>query len=69
MLIVLIVGLIPREDCASDHVLRVLEPYSTVNGGPLEIQVENLLLAHSPHLESILCRRKRQCHHQVSWQD
>lgn len=31
-------GLIPREDCASDHVLRVLEPFSKANGGPLEIE-------------------------------
>lgn len=32
-------GLIPREDNASDHVLKVLEPYTVANGGPLEIEV------------------------------
>jgi hypothetical protein len=37
--IFLSLGLIPREDNASDHVLKVLEPFSVVNGGPLEIEV------------------------------
>jgi hypothetical protein len=40
------VGLIPREDCASDHVLRALEPYTVANGGPLEIEVIKLSLNH-----------------------
>jgi acetylornithine deacetylase len=31
-------GLIPNEDRASDHVLAVLAPYMTLNGGVLEIE-------------------------------
>lgn len=31
-------GLIPREDLASDHVLALLEPHSTRNGGVLEVE-------------------------------
>jgi acetylornithine deacetylase len=31
-------GLIPREDCASDHVIETLKPYSTECGGPLDIK-------------------------------
>lgn len=31
-------GLIPREDNAIKHVLDVLAPYSTKNGGPLEVE-------------------------------
>ena len=34
----------PREDLASDHVLKVLEPFSTKFGGPLEIQVNPSLM-------------------------
>lgn len=31
-------GLVPREDNASDHVLELLKPYTTENGGPLEVE-------------------------------
>ena len=31
-------GLIPKEDRASDHVLAVLAPYMTSNGGILEVE-------------------------------
>lgn len=31
-------GLIPNEDRASDHVLKVLEPYMVKNGGVLEVE-------------------------------
>lgn len=31
-------GLIPNEDRASDHVLKVLEPYMIKNGGVLEVE-------------------------------
>ena len=31
-------GLIPNEDRASDHVLKVLEPYMVENGGVLEVE-------------------------------
>jgi acetylornithine deacetylase len=30
-------GLIPREDRASDHVLKALEPFTVENGGPLQV--------------------------------
>ena len=32
-------GLIPREDCASDHILELLAPHDKKNGGVLEIEV------------------------------
>lgn len=31
-------GLVPKEDNASDHVLELLKPYTTENGGPLEVE-------------------------------
>ena len=31
-------NMIPREDNASDHVLELLKPYITENGGPLEVE-------------------------------
>lgn len=31
-------GLIPREDCASDHVLEFLSPYTQENGGVLKVE-------------------------------
>ena len=31
-------GLIPREDCASDHVLEFLKPFSEECGGPLKVE-------------------------------
>jgi len=31
-------GLVPREDAASDHVLSLLAPYTTQNGGVLEVE-------------------------------
>lgn len=30
--------MIPREDNASDHVLELLKPHTTENGGPLEVE-------------------------------
>lgn len=30
--------MVPREDDASDHVLELLKPYTTENGGPLEVE-------------------------------
>lgn len=34
----LIQNMVPREDDASDHVLELLKPYTTENGGPLEVE-------------------------------
>ena len=31
-------GLVPREDCCSDHVLEALKPYTVENGGPLTVE-------------------------------
>lgn len=30
--------MVPKEDNASDHVLELLKPYTTENGGPLEVE-------------------------------
>lgn len=30
--------MIPREDNASDHVMELLKPHTTENGGPLEVE-------------------------------
>lgn len=35
-------GLIPREDCASDHILELLAPHDKKNGGVLEIEVSRI---------------------------
>ncbi len=42
-------GLIPREDCASDHILELLSPFDKKNGGVLEIEVP-LLSVLKPHV-------------------
>ena len=39
-------GLIPREDCASDHILELLSPYEKKNGGMLEVEVSLCVTFH-----------------------
>ena len=36
-------GLVPKEDLACAHIMRVLGPYSKENGGPLEISKVNFV--------------------------
>ena len=37
-------GLTPREDLASEHVLKALNVHSKENGGPHEVKVKNPLI-------------------------
>jgi acetylornithine deacetylase len=49
---------VPQEDLASDHVLRVLEPYSVDKGGPLIVRRETFVAGRGNVLIEYPCANR-----------